>query len=580
MFYGELYNSAKVRFGAGSSTMPMSEWIAANTTIKNRPFSYDHYEFQRAIVDDMHPDMSVKKCSQVGLTEIQLRKFLGILTRQNAVSGIFTLPNEKMFTKVYNARLKPILDKDDIFNPPSDAAPVRRRDTVQIRQSFGYITGCTEGDATSTPADFLMHDEVDLSPDSILGLYQSRLQNSDMKVTQKFSTPTFDGYGIDKSYGLTDQREYLCRCERCNHWQIPDFLPQFIHLDMPDDIEITDFTDLTAEQISMLPITDSYVKCEKCHGRLDLANPKLREWIATYPSRVNFRGYQVRPFSTGRLSPAYVFSQLAKYLEQSFPRGFYNTVLGKPYSDASAKLQRADVEHCMKGGGLPNMSADTPVFLGVDIGFTCWLTLSYDNADGFPEFILFQNFPVAELETRISELRKIYNIVQGASDRFPFTTLVDAVRDHTDSLVMPVQYRGSAALAPTKDELGTLVHYSANRTLILDRIHTLITHHKVVLRGYTSQKETLIAHLTDMVRDERPDVEAEWKKITGNDHYFHAMALSLLARRICDHMYHTQSDKVATSALVMGSNYGNPHGMIGMTPGGAAKRVSRLGGLR
>jgi hypothetical protein len=144
------------------------------------------------------------------------------------LSGIFTLPNEKMFTRVYNTRLKPLIEQDDIFNPPMDGAPVRRRDTVQIRDSFGYITGCTEGDATSTPADFLMHDELDLSPEEMIALYQSRLQNSEMKVTQKFSTPTFVGFGIDKSYSpptsanistaaipATTGRSYASRSRTC-----------------------------------------------------------------------------------------------------------------------------------------------------------------------------------------------------------------------------------------------------------------------------------------------------------------------------------------------------------------------------
>jgi len=483
-------------------------------------------------------------------TEIQIRKFLAILTRNTAIAGIFTLPNEKMFTRIYNGRIRPILEADAIFNPPTANAPVRRRDQIQIRDSFGYITGCTEGDATSTSADFLMHDELDLSPQNMIALYQSRLQNSTMQITQKFSTPSFVNYGIDKAYALSDQREYVVRCRACNHYQIPRFTPEFVFI--PNyRFEVTNFTDLTAQQIAQLDLDNSYVKCEHCHKQLDLTDPRLREWVATYPSRTQFRGYQVRPFSTTRLKPKYVFGQLAKYAEDGFPRGFYNTVLGESYTEASAQIQRGDIEVCMAGGDIPDISSDVPVFLGVDIGFVCHLTLSCDNEDGTPRFILFETVPASQLETRVSELRKIYSIVQGCADRFPFTPTVDALRDATSNIVMPVQYRGNAPILPQKDELGYTTHYSANRTLILDRIHTLITNHKMVLAGYTSQKETLIAHLGDMVRDEQPDVEAEWKKITGSDHYFHAMALSLLARRVCDHMYHTQSQRVATSSTIV-----------------------------
>lgn len=571
--FRELHNNIRARFGDSHSSQSMGDWICANTTIKRRPFSFRDYPFQKEIADDMHPDMSVKKCSQVGLTETQLRKFLAILARGNGLSGIFTLPNEKMFTRVYNARLKPLIEQDEIFNPPMDVSPVRRRDTVQIRDSFGYITGCTEGDATSTPADFLMHDELDLSPEEMIALYQSRLQNSDMKITQKFSTPTFAGYGIDKSYALSDQREYLYRCHKCNHWQIMRF--DLDHLTIPGyRYDVTNLTELAAEQIATLNVHDAYFRCEKCSTRANLSNAEQREWVATYPNRTAFRGYQVRPSSTARLQPSYILNQLAKYQAQGFLRGFYNTVLGEAYVSAEAQLQRSDIEKCMTGGAPPTISKDTPVYLGVDIGFQCHITLSIDDEVGQPHFILFQTIPVAHLETRIHELRELYSIVQGASDRFPHTPTVDALRDHTNGLVMPIQYRGTAALQPAKDELGNITHYSANRTLVLDRIHALICHHKLVISGYTSLKETLIAHLTDMVRDEQPDVEAEWKKITGNDHFFHSMALNILSRRICEHMFHTNSNTTATSALIIGAQFGKVPTSDLM---GSTGKVSRIG---
>jgi hypothetical protein len=280
------------------------------------------------------------------------------------------------------------------------------------------------------------------------------------------------------------------------------------------------------------------------HARADLSNSDQREWVAQFPNRTAFRGYQVRPTCTARLAPGYILTQLAKYQSLGYPRGFVNTVLGEAFASAEAQLQRSDIEKCMRGGAIQQIDEDTPVYLGVDIGFQCHITLSVDTPEGLPHFILFQTVPVAHLEGRISELREIYNIVQGASDRFPLTTTVDALRDITNGLIMPIQYRGTAALAPVKDELGKIVHYSANRTLILDRMHMLITNHKLVMSGYTSLKETIIAHLTDMVRDEQPDIEAEWKKITGNDHFFHSMALNLLARRVCEHMFHVdKSDR-------------------------------------
>jgi hypothetical protein len=293
------------------------------------------------------------------------------------------------------------------------------------------------------------------------------------------------------------------------------------------------------------------------------------------PGRTTFRGYYVRPFSAGRLTPAYVFGQLAKYLTSGFVRGFHNTVLGQPFNSSDAQVQRADVEACMKGGEIPNISPDTPVFMGVDVGFQCYITLSYDDEQGVPHWILFEQVPYARLETRIAELRKVYGIVQGAIDRFPFTPTADAIRQHTHGVVMPIQYRGTAGLQPQKDELGSLTHYSANQTLIFDRILASITQRRMVISGYTHLRETVIAHLCDMVRDENPDASADavWKKTSGNDHFFHSMAINLLARRICEHMYQTQSGVVAATSLIGAAEVGGKKTHLL----GSAKRASRLG---
>ena len=555
--------------------MSMGDWICGNTTIRRRPFSFSHYEFQKEITDDMHPDLAVEKCSQIGLTEIQIRKFLATLARNPGTNGIFTFPDLDMQTRQYNSRIRPVLESDRIFSPNVGTKPVRNKDQVQIRDSFGYISGCTEGAATSTSADFLMHDELDLSPQPIIALYQSRLQNSTLRMTQKFSTPTFLDYGINKAYQMTDQREYLIKCQACNHHQAPAFSPEFIHV--PDfHLDIEKFMDLTPEQVLGLNLDECYVRCEKCHKPLDLADPAFREWVAKYPTRTSFRGYKVRPFSTGRLSPAYIFRQLAKYISEDAPRGFYNTVLGEPFTESSAQLQKVDIEACLKEARPPTVSQDTPVYLGVDMGQTCHLTLSIDDEVGHPVFVLFEAIPVMHLQDRIQDLRKVYNIIQGCADRFPYTPTVDALRDATSQIVIPVQYGGKAQISPNKDETGTITHYSANRTQALDRIATPIRQRTMVLSGYTTYRETLLTHLRDMVRDERAEHEPEWKKLNNNDHFFHSMGLNVLSRRISDHMYNADISSSLSSVIITEANW-----MRGTTPMtgyySGLQRISRLG---
>lgn len=557
--YKELYELAQQRFAGNGTDTPLSKWITDNTTLRRRPFNYDRYPFQEAIANDEHPNLSVIKCSQVGLTEIQIRKFFGMLRRDNGLSGIFSFPNEAMYKRNYATRMKPIIDQDTVFNPPGIQKPIRRMDLTQIGDSFGYVTGCGESDATSINADILFHDELDLSPQDMISLFQSRLQGSDKRITQRFSTPTFLGYGIDREFSLSDQNFYMVRCTACNHWQFPLFNKTFVHIPKMN-FDVENLTDLTGEQISDLDFKGAYVGCEKCHKPLQLGNRSNCEWVPMLPERTNNRGYKMNPFSTDRLSLQYIFGQLQKYREKENMKGFVNTVLGEPFTESSAQLQRDQIMACMAPTpNPPNVGKETAVYMGIDMGQTCHIVLCGDvDADGKDPFFLFDTCNIVQLPQRIMDLRKVYNIVQCCVDRYPYTPTVDAFRENTRGLIMPVHFGGNAALLPKFDESEELIYYTSNRTSMLDRVRTVITNETAVLAGYGGYKETLITHLRDMVRDETAiEKEPEWKKLNGNDHFFFAAGYALLARRVCENIFTRQYSKTLMVMNIEGTNVGN-----------------------
>jgi hypothetical protein len=368
----------------------------------------------------------------------------------------------------------------------------------------------------------------------------------------------------------------MIQCEACNHWQIPRF--DFPFLSIPSYYtDVEKLTELTPEQIISLPLDEIFVKCEKCDRSLDLGNAERREWVATYPTRQHTRGYKVRPFSTSRIAPGYIFQQLSQYQQQDFLRGFYNTVLGEPFTESSAQIQSHEIEKVMtQTGSVPNVGKDRPVFLGLDMGQVCHLVLHTLGENENPEFILFQQFPVFQLHERISEIRQIYGVVQGCADRYPYTPTVDALRDDTGGLIMPIHYGSKSYLVPHRDELGSIDYYTANRTAALDRVRSVIINQQAVLAGYGPYRETVITHLRDMVRDEKPEAETEWKKLNGNDHFFHAMAMSLLARRVCEYVYSNDTKSLLSTAIVSSMPLPDSGGSPLMGNGGASK-IARLG---
>jgi hypothetical protein len=527
LLISNLLTEMQNRYVEDRETISMSQWVAKNTTMKGRPFSYRGYEFQQAIVDDMHPDLACIKCSQVGLSEVQIRKILGLLKRSSGVNALFSLPFEEMFKRMSQTRFRPILEQDRVFNLDSDQGAVRTVGVVQIGQSFLYITGCTEKDATSLPLDILFHDELDLSDEKMIALFQSRLQNSDLKMTQAFSTPTFTGVGIDREYESSDQREYFVRCDACNLRQVPLFMPKFIQIEgLPHDLE--DFSTVDAEIMEKTDLLNAYVCCEKCRSPLDLTDPSKREWVAAYPSRILKRGYRVRPFSTHRLTIPYIFGRLLKAKDQDNLRSWYNTVLGESYTDSNIRLSEEDIIACMGAPAQPEISSDDPVFIGIDVGLTCHIVLGTPGKGIF----LMETCQIADLEARVDQFLRQYRVVMGTVDRHPYTNDADNLRHLSNGRVMPVEYRGVAPLSFVKDEYESITHVQCNRTQVLDQVSKIIRKRALRMEGYREQRRTVIDHLRDLIRDETPEKPAVWKKLTGGDHYFHAISFYLFAIRL------------------------------------------------
>lgn len=519
-FASELAENLVQRFVRDSSDMSMLEWICSNTTIRGRKFSVKGYEFQGAIINDMHPNLACRKCSQVGLTEAQIRKSLAWTYRNRGVSTIFTLPEEKLFKRVSQTRVKPIIDNDRVFQLNAEGA-VRSMGIMQFGNSFLYLTGCTEGDATSTSADALFNDEVDLSDQKMLALFNSRLQNSVYKIMQRFSTPTFPLFGIDQDYQASDMHQYLCKCPSCGHHNNPTFDRDYIDIPgLPDHIE--KLTEIEQSDIDDMDLLNATVVCKKCRSPLPLGDPETRSWVAEFPTR-HARGYQVSPFATDRLNVAYIVDQLVRYKNRQFIRGFYNTVLGEPYSDGQIQLSREALKAAMKGGAGVVVGKDVPVSIGIDMGQTCHIVVGAAEEFAIFEFLAV---PVEKLDEAIDELEAKYNVVAGGVDRFPYTPNADALRKKTHGRILPFAYADTGPfLREEKDKITEEVdHLKVNRTQILDMVANKIRKGQASFHGYSHQEEVIIEHLRDMWRDEQPEKPARWVKLTGQDHYFHALA--------------------------------------------------------
>lgn len=541
--YADFLTRIEQKFPEDGAEMLMSDYICQNTTLRKKPFSFKDYEFQRAIVDDLSLNLAVIKCSQVGLTEVQIRKFLCFLKRTSSINGIFSLPSDEMYKRVSQTRIKPLIDDEPIFNQHDPSKkPVRSMSLYQVDDSFGFVTGGKEGDATSINADILFNDEVDLADQEILALYGSRLQGSDIRMRQGFSTPTFEGYGIDSMYKASDQHEFLCRCD-CGHWNLPTFTPKFVRIKGLSG-DLNDLSEIDNDMAVKLDLDGAYMMCEHCSRPLDLGAREMREWVPRHPGRLG-RGYWVRPFATPRLSVRYIVEQLLDYKRKNSIRRWYNTVLGQPYNDAKARLSIPEIEAVMKGEGDVDVPDGSPVAVGVDMGQTCHVVVAHLGL-AIPVVFKWLQVPSDELKQVLADLRARYKVVAGAVDLNPYAPLAREIRDESNGAIMPVEYSTSPKAAPTtavKDEMDNITHFSSNRTQIIDAIVDEVRNRRIVFRGYGNKKLIIQQHLQDMVRVELPEQPAKWVKLTGDDHFFHALGYLKHSLRIHNYIKALKDDE-------------------------------------
>jgi hypothetical protein len=423
----------------------------------------------------------------------------------------------------------------------------------QVGSSFMFVTGATEGDATSIAADAVMNDEIDLTDQAMLALFNSRLQNSDWKLNQRFSTPTFTNFGVDKGFRVSDQHSYLCKCDACNHWNEPIFRPQFIHIPgMSGDLNDLTEIDEALIDTGRIDIVNSYVMCEKCSAPLDLGREENREWVPKYPSRTHHRGFRVSPFSTSRLSVEYVVTQMLQYRTRGYFRGWYNTVLGEAFTDGNSRLSDADISACFTGQMTqPPIDKQAPTWVGVDMGLTCHLIIGQGNSAEEMNVVLFEEVPVAQIGTRVEDILASFNVVGGACDRHPYTPTADELWQISQGKIIPVEYRGQQEIKLVKDPITTeVVHAQMNRTKLIDGAAAAVRRKRVRFSGYGNQQSIINDHLKDMVRDENPEIEARWVKLTGNDHYFHALAFLLGSVKLKETQNHLFSDPRGTAAVL------------------------------
>ena len=507
----------------------------------SKPWSFNGHEMQIDICNETRLKCCVKKCSQVGLSELTVRILLALLDIYSGSTAIYTLPTANYARKFAKSRIDPVIENSEYLNSRvptgNDSSELKR-----IGNSFLYIVG-TSGSTSpiSIPADILVRDEVDFSNQVLLSMFHSRLGHAeDGGIVRDFSTPTLPGFGIAKSFDDSTQAYRQVKCDSCGTWQELDFFRDVVIPGFDADV-LVEFEkhDLKNPAIR---IDEAYLSCPGCGNPLsqaNLADPDKRKWVHRYPDR-EVAGYYVMPLDVPSVNT--VPDTLKTIDEYERKADWVNFRIGAEFEDAeSAFLTEIVKDRFQVEPVRPRPMAATGCVYGIDVGKTSWIMVGKRNGiylDIIHMERVRQNNEDA-LYKRVYELHRWYGAVMGVMDAAPdFSTVMKLQGKLPAGSFFGAYY--------TRTQANGMSLFSLNETegtVNINKLRSMDYTLKQVNSGRvrfcrSTEKQTVLEHMANSKRTVRQNSTGEqvavWVR-TGDDHFVQALNYLVVADQMCDY---------------------------------------------
>ena len=271
----------------------------------------------------------LKKASQVGGTTLEICDELHDMIFCG-INQIHTFPTEGDVEKFATTKVNPILRANGI-KPEIDNTGIKG-----IGKGFIYYQGTfTDKAPIIISSDRNIYDEVDRSKESVITDYGSRMGFSKIRKEVYLSTPTIANVGIDKMFGLSDQKHWRFDCPHCKHRQ---------HMEW---------------ELNVCQERKIYI-CAKCHKEITHDDMRSGQWEAKYPGR-DVAGYWVN----WMMAPWWTCADLiAKKEKMQDDQEFFNTGLGMAWTNPENRISEGLIFKNI--AAVKNNEKDC--VMGVDVG--------------------------------------------------------------------------------------------------------------------------------------------------------------------------------------------------------------------
>lgn len=503
------------RYGFKDNTLTQADWVCKHTKLKGSHYSFIDHEFQEKIMNDESQNVVVKKCAQVGLSEVMVRAILAFLARNQSLTAILTQPSRKNALDFSTTRVDDIIKESKLLNSMLDSH-VDSKELKKLGKSYLYIKGTIGAKAAiSVPADMLIHDELDFSDLDIVNKYSSRVQHSKYKFFRKFSTPTIPNFAISKAFKVSNQQFYMKKCPHCGKYNETSqsfFNDIVINNPKYSDMELKN---ITYDDLAYIKPDEVQYVCQGCHKPVSYHDWTKREWVAKYEGRA-VSGYQITPFDTAFQTPYNLLKGMNDYTRYA---DFVNFALGLDYVDSDMifdpnKLEQAELQPLTAHG----------LCIGIDFGKVCWLTLGRINPDKTITVFKAEPWSEDQIKAKVEEYQRLYLVNTLVCDALPQTKLSKDIVALFDGPGYTCYY--SDAQKDLYNIKGNEVDVTVNRTQIFDLI---LGTDKIIIDSKID-KALLTKHYLGMVKQRDKDDEHKYRYVkVDDDHLLHSLGYMYLA---------------------------------------------------
>jgi len=532
----------------------------------HKKFSFEGHEWQRDMLNDVTREQATQKCSQIGVSEVFIRKALAMVVHYG-LNVTYVMPTFEGIKSYVPARIDPVIRHSSKLSAMITSPDNNSHKMFKNGRSLYISHSNSEAARVSTALDMVVMDEFDRCDDANYDAWPQRLGHSKYKIYDCFSTPTISDYGINALFKQSDQKYYMIKCSACGEWQVMSFennimfkkglvgLPDFnIKMPQRSGVDKLDWKDKYLDR-------EPYIGCRKCRKKLDRNDTSLREWVPEFAGR-KISGRQLTRFDVPWNPETRMGHNASTIIDVFFQNRslleFYNQVLGIPYDQSSDSITRSDLLKCQadpaSGFNSLQKHSDGITFMGVDQGKNLHITIYRVNGVFFDlvyaeEMSMArgkdrQDFALPEVVSEISELARKFRVVHGVCDGAPDINLPRALSKAMPNVFCWAFFNTNTNGYNKPTEKNKVI--SINRSWVLNSVASMVkkAHPMFELRVPSNFIETkegkeYESHFSAMSKAlmEKPDKrtgvmkqETVWVKKSGRaDHYLLSSCYALVA---------------------------------------------------